>query len=263
MLIQHIHPALQGHVTQNGTYQVCPANAPVSLWVNSFWELTVDPGEYIYRSVPDNCVDLIFNLDDQSEGFVITPFLEPLECAIIGPASYFGIRFGALASQGLIETPLGEWLDPGSHVDTRGLLHPLLIEQIRVTLHQSTDFSMRSERISSLLLAHLKHPQIDARLLRFIRSVFNPNPFDCGVSARQLRRISHLHLGVSPKDFLRVARFQATLHHMNTCHNWPAWPQFYYDQSHFIREFKDFTGATPGRFMKMSVLYKKSINPSK
>lgn len=262
MSIHHTYPALQGQVTENGKYQVCPASPPVNSWVHSFWQLTVGQGEYVYRSVPDNCVDLIFNLDESSDAFLVTPFLAPIEFPISGPAKYFGIRFSAPGYQGLIKAPLGEWINPDCHVNAHEMLHPLVIEQIQTTLSQGNNFVARSEGVSAALLLHLKHTQLDRRLLRFIHSALNPNFSDLGVSPRQLRRISQLHLGLSPKEFARVARFQATLQQMSTRTPWPEWPQFYYDQSHFIREFKNFAGTTPANFLKMSVLYKKPQTPS-
>jgi len=260
--IDHTHPALQGQVTENGKYQVCPASSPVNCWVDSFWQLTVGWGEYVYRSVPDNCVDLIFNLDELSDAFIVTPFLSPIEFPISGPVKYFGIRFSALGYQGLIKAPLGEWLNPDCHVNAHEMLQPLVIEHIQKTLSQGNNFLARTEGVAAALLVYLKHPKLDHRLLRFIHSALDPNFGDLGVSPRQLRRISQLHLGLSPKEFARVTRFQATLQQLSTCSPWPVWPQFYYDQSHFIREFKNFAGATPASFLKMSVLYKKTQTSS-
>lgn len=258
MVTPYTHTALQGRVTQNGMYKVCPADGSVSPWINSYWELMVGHGEYMYRSVPDNCVDLIFSLDGHGESFIVTPFLTPVEFPISGPAGYFGIRFSALGYQALIKAPLGEWTNPDHYVAAHDVLHSLLIEQIQTVLNQTNDFAVRSEGVSDALLLHLKHPKLDSRLLRFMHSALNPGFDDLGVSLRQLRRISHMYLGVSPKDFIRVARFQAALHQMSASPQWPAWVHFYYDQSHFIREFKNLAGATPGNFLKMSVLYKKS-----
>jgi AraC-like DNA-binding protein len=73
-----------------------------------------------------------------------------------------------------------------------------------------------------------------------------------GVSARQLERQFAVHVGLSPKRFLRVLRFQQVLAALRE----PApaqsgWAHVaarhgFYDQAHFINDFKAFTGETPG-----------------
>jgi AraC-like DNA-binding protein len=72
-----------------------------------------------------------------------------------------------------------------------------------------------------------------------------------GVSARQLERQFAVHVGLSPKRFLRVLRFQrvlAALREPTGTSNWAdvAARHGFYDQAHFINDFRAFTGETPG-----------------
>lgn len=73
-----------------------------------------------------------------------------------------------------------------------------------------------------------------------------------GVSARQLERQFAIHVGLSPKRFLRVLRFQQVLAALrdpaSTTAGWAdvAARHGFYDQAHFINDFKAFTGETPG-----------------
>jgi AraC-like DNA-binding protein len=73
-----------------------------------------------------------------------------------------------------------------------------------------------------------------------------------GVSARQLERQFAIHVGLSPKRFLRVLRFQQVLNGLNdpasSSSGWAdvAARHGFYDQAHFINDFKAFTGETPG-----------------
>lgn len=71
-----------------------------------------------------------------------------------------------------------------------------------------------------------------------------------GISTRQLERQFAVHVGLSPKRFLRVLRFQqviAALREPGTS-DWPdlALRHGFYDQAHFINDFRSFTGDTPG-----------------
>ena len=73
------------------------------------------------------------------------------------------------------------------------------------------------------------------------------------LSARSLERLFKRNVGVSPKLFYRICRFQAALATVRSL-NFKAFTQVAYqhayaDQSHFIREFKEFVGATPTQFL--------------
>lgn len=70
-----------------------------------------------------------------------------------------------------------------------------------------------------------------------------------GVSARQLDRLFRAHLGFSPKTFARVVRFQRGLTRLMRDPGCTlaqvAAECGYYDQPHFVREFRAFSGTTP------------------
>ena len=71
-----------------------------------------------------------------------------------------------------------------------------------------------------------------------------------GVGARQLERLFLDHVGVPPKLFLRIVRFQEVLRALRETPERPDWARLavehgFYDQAHFIRDFREFAGATP------------------
>lgn len=75
------------------------------------------------------------------------------------------------------------------------------------------------------------------------------------LSPRQLERQFAAHAGFSPKRFLRILRFQAAVAHYGD-RNLPltdiALACGYYDQAHFIHDFKQFSGYTPREFFRGS-----------
>ena len=85
---------------------------------------------------------------------------------------------------------------------------------------------------------------------------------------RQLERNFKKQIGLTPKQLSKVIRLQATLQMLlnQTTRTLTdiAYESEYYDQSHFIKDFKEFTGLTPKEFLtdeKMalsSLLYKKN-----
>lgn len=75
------------------------------------------------------------------------------------------------------------------------------------------------------------------------------------ISKRQLERKFSTYAGLSPKLFSRVIRFQKTLKSTTIpTKNLTqlAYEKGYYDQSHFIRDFKEFSGLHPKFYFKQA-----------
>ena len=71
-----------------------------------------------------------------------------------------------------------------------------------------------------------------------------------GISRRRLQRLFKFYIGDSPKTFSQVVRFQQILSAKRSLERLKKEKIFfdagYYDQAHFIKEFKTFYGTTPG-----------------
>lgn len=86
-------------------------------------------------------------------------------------------------------------------------------------------------------------------LLRTIQS-------ELALSERSLERLFKSSIGISPKLYFRINRFQRAL---SCLRNTPrqsfsaiAYACNYADQSHYIREFNEFSGTTPKLFLEQS-----------
>lgn len=77
-----------------------------------------------------------------------------------------------------------------------------------------------------------------------------------GYSHRQFAVLFRQGVGLTPKLFCRVLRFQRVLHRIATypAASWADLALFagYADQSHFNREFREFAGITPGEYRQTS-----------
>lgn len=82
---------------------------------------------------------------------------------------------------------------------------------------------------------------------------------DFGITKRRLEQRFKNEIGISPKHFLRTLRINAVIEKMKIKDSQTlthlALENNYYDQSHFIKDFKQFTGLSPTHFLK-------SINPN-
>ncbi len=76
---------------------------------------------------------------------------------------------------------------------------------------------------------------------------------DLGLSQKHFIDLFRDRVGLTPKKFCRVRRFQNALHHMEHDRrlDWAglATDIGYYDQSHFIRDFHSFAGLNPSAYL--------------
>lgn len=74
-----------------------------------------------------------------------------------------------------------------------------------------------------------------------------------GVSERHLRRVFHEVVGLSPKTFAKLMRFERALE-AGRDDRYSSWSDIavstgYYDQAHLIADFRSIAGATPREFL--------------
>jgi AraC-like DNA-binding protein len=82
---------------------------------------------------------------------------------------------------------------------------------------------------------------------------------EVGISRRHFIRRFTEQVGLTPKLFCRVRRFQGALNDLQRNGNL-SWVEVavgagYYDQSHFIHDFQEFCGLTPTRLAETTVEY--------
>lgn len=74
-----------------------------------------------------------------------------------------------------------------------------------------------------------------------------------GISHRRFIQLFHEQVGLTPKAFCRVRRFQRILEtvHRTRDVDWAdvALDCGYYDQAHFIHDFREFSGMTPSQYL--------------
>ena len=75
-----------------------------------------------------------------------------------------------------------------------------------------------------------------------------------GYSQKHFIDLFKKHVGVPPKQYLKIMRFQKAIQEIegNQLIHWRniALESGFYDQAHFINDFKDFSGFTPNEYMK-------------
>ncbi|HEX2628602.1 MAG TPA: helix-turn-helix domain-containing protein [Chitinophagaceae bacterium] len=231
-----------------------PADA-LRPYIHCFWELrTLEAlnATCLYRVVADGCIDMIIDTHTYNGSLLAGIADSAFEVPVENEAGYFGIRF----------LPAGIhhfWKMDAAEIQNQmlntGDLLPKETEVLSAMIFESKSFTQRIAVAQSYLLSLLAknnsamHPAL-ARALHHILSTGGDLPIQTKaaeyISPRQLRRLFNDHVGCSPKLFARIVRFQQTLKMMQdergTGH---FYKQGYFDQAHFIREFKIFYGDTP------------------
>jgi len=77
-----------------------------------------------------------------------------------------------------------------------------------------------------------------------------------GLGSRRFMELFREQTGLTPKSFQRVRRFQQVLCalHAHSEKNWAtvAYNCGYYDQAHFIHDFRLFSGLTPSEYVAIA-----------
>lgn len=187
----------------------------------------------------------------------------------VGKLDVIGISFFPSGLYPLIKAPLYEYKNMTIELDT--LIHGFT-SQIEENSKKAKDTIDKIDMIEQVLMDIIDTKFIPESKLLQLFNDFHANIGNysisqfCdqyGMNQRQLERYFKKYIGTSPKSFQRLNRYQET---MNIVLNKKiidlttlAYENGYYDQNHFIKEFKSFTGCTPSRFINEKKSVKEII----
>lgn len=241
-------------------------SAPRSAGRVRYWRLTGErAGEALEPVPPDGCVELIVHLGEpfvvreggrvvlQPRVLVAGPGTRAVELAPSGRSDVIGVRFEAGAARGLFAGNMEELVDRVPALDA---LAPECARGLAEELAEARDWRSVLDRRLTGLLAE-PDPRIDAAVA-CLRASHGRVTIDelarrSALSPRQLERRFRAAVGYGPKMLARIARFQrawqlAAAHPAATGAAIAA-RAGYYDQAHLVRDFRQFTGEPPRRFL--------------
>lgn len=243
----------------------------LSKYIECFWVLKSDSkavSSAPQKILPDGCVELLFHFGDPvkrhiSENKVIIPprsyisgqiksylLIEPT-----GRMGTFGIRFRPWGAHAFWDLPIHELTE--KVVDLRSIWGKQA-EQIESIIFDSRTDRERLRALNRFLTNQLNlNYRIDPALKYALRNILRTEgqiTIDCltqniSISGRHLERKFHHIVGLTPKVFCRIIRYQRIFRIIEK-NGLPkltsvAFESGYYDQPHFIREFKEFSGQNP------------------
>jgi AraC-like DNA-binding protein len=245
---------------------------PLSKFVDSFW-LYEGPGieHQAERILPTGTLELAINLRQNELRFYDAERPDNrfyLSGAVVSGAhghgftpesaeevSIIGVHFKPGGAFPFLGLPAGDLAD--SHVDLETLWGPSA-GRLRERLSEGRTSTERFRLLQEALLSRLSHGveqhyAVSAALEMFGKYQAGPRVRETakylGLSQRRFIQVFKAEVGMTPKLFSRIQRFQQTRTYMqqNPSPNWTslALDRGYFDQSHFIREFLEFSGLSP------------------
>lgn len=225
------------------------------------------------KAFATGCIEFMFNLGtgrwqtDSGQGFQTTPLVElwgqviqPLTFKSLGPNTMLGIRFYPHTASIFLNTDVSVFNNQVTDLtDVSGKS----ISELHSKLYDSTAITERIELIEAFLLKRLasfEHKLARTGLLNnVINELKQEDFFDnienvasrYGITSRYLQKLFLQHTGLTPKLYSKINRFQNSLlliAKKNASLTTIAYECGYFDQSHFIREFKTFTGVVPSGY---------------
>jgi AraC-like DNA-binding protein len=177
------------------------------------------------------------------------------------PASGVGAQLHAGAAEMLFGTPADELAERHTLLsDLWGCAATSILDQLQAACSSER----RLEILESILMSRVPgvrrlHPAVAHALTRFtvIRSVHEIVK-EAGYSHRRFIALFRRDVGLPPKAFSRILRFQQAINRIvsDPTAEWAdlALDAGYSDQSHFNREFREFAGVTPEEYRRISPL---------
>jgi len=221
--------------------------------VAACFELSVSAGECgSVSTMPEGCADLFFDLR-RGRAWFSGPRLVPRTFTHAGPLRLIGVQLQPGVAALLSRTKAR------ALVETQRELHeelPWNAAHILRRLHREPPAKVLNE----ILLSALGDAQVDNRVRSALelmhreeRVTLQALAEHAAASERNLTRLFLHWIGINPRRLARILRFQKVielLHHQQA----PVWAKLaldlgYADQSHLIRDFTNFTGTSPSRYL--------------
>ena len=224
--------------------------------------------------LPDGAVELIINLGDPQKlchpddysrftsfrhSWISGERTAPIVIDEAGDVHLIGVRLRAGGAWPFIGLPLSEFT--GQVVELDAVIGRE-INRLRDDLGQALDDEMRFDLMESWLFERMRARTQPPRAVSYALEVIRRGDDtvrigqianEIGLSHRHLLREFDRWVGLRPKEFARICAFQRAIDWIGQKPSieWAdaAVACGYYDQAHFIHEFRAFCGLTPASYL--------------
>ncbi|WP_341225392.1 helix-turn-helix domain-containing protein [uncultured Arcticibacterium sp.] len=256
-------------------YQTFEPHPDLASLVSCYWTLEVHAQNKPERQriIPDGCIEMAFILGDdvkrytsqnefilQPRAMVLGQTIEPFYIEPIGHVNTFAIRFYPYGFANFVAIHIKDLVNKETPLEV--IFDKNEAKELEQNIVQAIDSKQRIEIIEKFLIAKLNNKTtIDNIVKQTIDALLSTNG-TASISTilkenlskrRQLERNFIKQIGVSPKQLGKVIRLQTALKILLNKKDENltniAYQSEYFDQAHFIKDFKEFTGINPKEFL--------------
>jgi AraC-like DNA-binding protein len=255
------------------TYKRIAPAAGLEKYIECYWIVeNDDPTPVKQKIIPDGFTEIIFDYgepyrirlkdvwENQTTYLMAGQIKSHFFLENTGKAGVIGIKFKPAA--------LTQWFGINMHAYTDKVVDLLTVDEIPATLSEKLisiaitgDHDKLISGFNELLLDFVEKSKVrDSVINDVVDLIFQKKGMitvqeltrTANLSERQLQRLFGRFIGMSPKFYTRIIRFSYIFELIQE--NSPrltdiSYDAGYFDQSHFIRNFKAFTGEDPSRYM--------------
>ena len=247
----------------------------VAEFIRCFWTLEQD-GDVSETTaepiLPDGCPEIVFNLAAPfRQHYQNTSAVQPRTIIVgqmkqfiliepSGAVNLFGVRFQPFGLYPLIKQSLNELTNRVESIETVFDRFGLEIEE---KINKAKSTSNRIDVFETFFYSLIEGKHAGAVSLQSACNMISETggmlsignlTKSLGTNSKQLERRFNREIGLSPKSFSRITRLQTILQRLNNAAvaNWAdlACGFGYFDQAHFIKDFREFTGNSPEEYVK-------------
>jgi AraC-like DNA-binding protein len=207
--------------------------------------------------------------EEFSSAVVSGAYAEPFVIDTACQASVMGVCFKPGGAFPFFDIPANQLRN--THVSLEDLWHGQAYD-VRDQLFQAKTPAAKFRILEHALLAHMcprvtRHPAVAYAIQAFEcasgKQIVGDVTEQIGLSARRFSQIFSEEVGLTPKLFCRIRRFQNLLCHIqnNTEVDWAdvALACGYYDQAHFIHDFQTFSGVNPTTYSALRTPHRNHV----
>ena len=256
-------------------YQTFEPHPDLSPLVKFYWTLEVPAQNDAKKQqiIPDGGIEMAFILGNDIKRYITEDvfILQPRAMVLvqrnvpfsIEPVVYFqtfAVSFYPYGFANFITEPIKHLVNKETALTV--LFEELVVKELEQKMRQATDTNERIEIIEDFLFAQLNGKAAIDKIVKTTIAALISTKGSAPISEilqqdrakrRQLERKFAKQIGISPKQLGKVIRLQTALKLLlneeaeSLTHI--AYESEYYDQAHFIKDFKEFTGMSPKSFL--------------
>lgn len=262
-------------------YNIFKPSGFLSQYVKYYWSLEncIPSGkEHIQRIVPNGLFELVIYLDDKpkandpqktiNDNILITGQLKSFhELQVTGKLSLFAIYFLPHGLSMFLDLPIKELFNQS--VPLKFIIKDT-VNKLEDELSSAESFRRKIEIAERFLITQIQKNETKYKYDRIRKAVNMINhakgilkiedlASETFLSRKQFERTFSDFIGTSPKQFLKIVRFQNAIYEKSQNADLKlteiAHKCGYFDQAHMIKEFKSLSGITPGNFFESEGLF--------